>query len=123
MAADPRCPTPADVNAEIRRALLKAARAEADRAPFSLSGRGHEPRITLDPRMAAVVRSLDLPHVKISGYGANKHYPLRVFKRAAAHVKKRLGWSALKVSDGAAWRQDPPEPPTVSSQTTTKQDQ
>lgn len=70
--------------------------------------------------MAAVVRSLDLPHVVISGYGAHRHYPLRVFERAAALVEERLGWSALAVSEGTAWRQDPPQPPGVSSQTTTK---
>jgi hypothetical protein len=108
------------VNDEIRCALLETARAEAARAPFALSGRGHEPRVTLDRRLAAVVRNLDLPHVVISGFGANKHYPLRVFERAAAQVMKRVGWPAIAVSRGTAWRQDPPELPTVSSQVTQK---
>lgn len=101
------------MNDEIRRALLAAARAEGALAPFALSGRGHEPRLTLDRRLAAVVRSLDLPHVVMSGYGANKHYPLRVFERAATQVMERVGWPAIVVSRGTAWRQDPPEPPTV----------
>lgn len=108
------------MNDEIRRALLEAARAEVARAPFALSGRGHEPRVTLDRRLAAVVRSLDLPHVVISGYGANKHYPLRVFERAATQVKKRVGWPAIVVSRGTAWRQDPSEPSTVSPLITKK---
>lgn len=118
MATDPSSSEPTDVNDEIRRALREAARAEVARAPFSLSGRGHEPRVTLDRRLAAVVRSLDLPHVVISGYGANKHYPLRVFERAAAQVMKRVGWPAIAVTRGTAWRQDPPEPSTPSSQIT-----
>jgi hypothetical protein len=120
VAADRTFPTPADVNTAICRALTEAASAEAARAPFAFSGRGHEPRVTLDRRMAAVVRNLDLQHVVISGYGANKHYPLRVFERAAALVDERLGWSALAVSEGTAWRRDPTQPPGVSSQITTK---
>jgi hypothetical protein len=56
----------------------------------------------------------------ISGYGANKHYPLRVFERAATQVNKRVGWPAIAVSRGTARRQDPPEPPAVSSQVTKK---
>lgn len=120
MAADPSSTGLGGVNAEVRRALLEAARAEAARAPFALSGRGHEPRVTLDRRMAAVVRGLDLPHVVISGHGANKHYPLSVFERAAAHIMKQVGWPAIAVSRGTAWRQDPPEPPTVSTQITKK---
>jgi hypothetical protein len=120
MATASSSPEPTDVNDEIRRALLEAARAEVARAPFTLSGRGHEPRVTLDRRLAGVVRSLDLPHVVISGYGANKHYPLRIFERAAAQVMKRVGWPAIAVSRGTAWRQDAPEPPTVSSQITKK---
>lgn len=120
MTADAGCPEPVDVNDEIRRALLEAARAETARAPFALYGRGHEARVTLDRRLAAVIRSLNLLHVVISGYGANKHYPLRVFERAATLVNERVGWPAIVVSRGTAWRQDPPAPPTVSSLVTKK---
>lgn len=66
----------------LRKALLKAVSVEESGAPFELSGRGHEPRVTLDRQLAAILRSIDLPRVHISGFGANNFYPRRVFQTA-----------------------------------------
>lgn len=66
----------------IRAAFLKAAVEEP--GPFRLSGRGHEPRVTLNRKTAAAVKALEIPRVHISGYGANYHYPLRLVSRAAS---------------------------------------
>jgi hypothetical protein len=96
----------------IREALLKAAESEGAKAPFKLSGRDHEPRVTLDGRLAAVVRSIDLPKIYISGYGPNSYYPRRIFKRAAAALKRRLGYCpfAFASQGDSVYRSDPPAP-------------
>ena len=107
--------TPRGANDRVRQALLAASELEAAERPFQLSGRGHEPRVTLDVRLAQVVRSLGLPRVEISGFGANKHYPERVFARAAADLRRQLGWSPIELSFGKAWLQDQPPAGTTAS--------
>jgi hypothetical protein len=92
------------LNERIRAAVLEATTLEAKKAPFRLSGRGHEPRVTLDRSLAAVLRSIDVPHVVISGYGPNKHYPARIFTLSAELLARRLGASPLVVSSGQVWR-------------------
>lgn len=94
-------PNARTVNDRIRRALAAAAEAEEARERFSISGRGHEPRVTLDRRLAQVVRALGLPCVYIGGFGANKHYPHRIFARAAKELEQDLGWAPISVS---AWK-------------------
>jgi hypothetical protein len=51
--------------------------------PYNLSGRGHEARVSLSARTAVAVRSMNLPRVRISGYGASYFYPERLVRRAA----------------------------------------
>ena len=70
---------------------MRAAKVEAEKAAFELGGRGHEPRVSLNVRLAAIVRGVDLPVLYIAGFGANNFYPLRVFKRAAARLKREFG--------------------------------
>jgi hypothetical protein len=84
----------------IKAAFLQAA-AEI-RGPFSLFGRGHEDRLTFDVRLSAYVRSIDIPHVVISGFGANKHYPKRLVERAAEIVNEEYGATVIFVSDKCA---------------------
>ena len=81
-------------NEAIRYEVAAAARIEA-LLPFNLSGRGHESRVTLDRSLAAILRTVALPKVYISGYGANSYYPKRVFKRAARELKRKLGSSPI----------------------------
>ncbi len=101
-----------DENEAIREALLKAAKSEGAKAPFELSGRDHEPRVTLDRSLAAVVRSIDLPMTYISGYGPNSYYPRRIFKRAATALKRRLGYCPFTFAswEDSVYRSDPPAP-------------
>jgi len=70
----------------IRDAFLKAMQLE--KGPFNLKGRGHEPRVTLDKQVAAILRGVDLPRLYISGYGANFYYPARLIARAAELLLK-----------------------------------
>jgi hypothetical protein len=81
----------------IRVSLKIAANEEARIAPFNLSGRGHEPRVILDKRLAGVLRGTNLPFVYMSGYGANNHYPLRVFERAQQGLSAALKKSPLVI--------------------------
>lgn len=84
-------------NALIRQAVLAAAQQEGAKRAFNLSGRGHEPRLTLDRSLAQVLSGLEIPSVYISGYGANNHYPQRVLISAAKLLKRRLGWSPIRL--------------------------
>jgi hypothetical protein len=83
------------LNESIRAVLLKAAQFERDKAPFRLSGRGHEARVSLCLRLAAIVRGLELPRVYISGYGPKHFYPQRVFCHAANVLKRQFGRPVL----------------------------
>ena len=92
-------------NDAIRIAVADAARDEARRSlPFNLSERGHERRVTLDRRLATILRGQDIPHVFISGYGPNYHYPKGVFESAAHLLKERLGASPIAFYEGAVYR-------------------
>jgi len=82
----------AAINALIREELLNAARLQQQQRSFTLLGRGHENRVTLDRRMAAVLRGCPVPRVTIAGYGANHYYPASVFSQAAMVLRARLGW-------------------------------
>lgn len=81
------------VRVHLRIAVLE----EMNISAFNLSGRGHEPRVILDRRLAGILRGAELPFVYISGYGANFHYPLRVFVRAHASLAKALKKSPLAI--------------------------
>jgi hypothetical protein len=82
-------------NAAIRKAVLKAVTQERSKAAFTLFGRGHEPRISLSVSVAAVLRDLNIPRVHIRSYGANYHYPRRVFVTAVKILRKKLGRSPI----------------------------
>ena len=84
----------------IRDAVTSAAKLEAEMCDFRLSGRGHEPRVTLDRKMAGILKQCAIPRVTISGFGANNFYPKRVFERAKAALVKRLGWSPIEIISG-----------------------
>jgi len=96
--------TPKEENAAIRKAVLTAVRAEGKRAAFELHGRGHEPRSTLSVQMAAILRDVEIPRAWISGYGANAHYPTRVFTTARRLLQKSLGWSPIEVYGESVYR-------------------
>lgn len=83
----------------IRELVLVAVAKEEKVGDFQLSGRGHEPRVTLNRSLAGILRGLDIPRVTISGYGANNYYPRRVFGRAIALLKQRLKYSPIAFSD------------------------
>ena len=122
MSPQPKNPalTPKDENQAIREAVLKAVAVEEAIAPFNLSGRGHEPRLKLDRRLAAILRGVEIPAAYISGYGANSFYPTRVFVRAVDILTTRLGWSPMvvyKSEPQSASRLERPGPPQ-SAQTT-----
>lgn len=89
-----------EITQQIRSALLEAQHAERALRPFKLSGRGHEPRVVLDVATAAMVRSIHLAHVSISGFGANNRYPARVFDRAVQLLEARQMHAAAKTLEG-----------------------
>jgi hypothetical protein len=79
--------------------LAQAARDESALAPFKLSGRGHERRVTLSVDAARLLRGIDIPKVTLSGFGPKRHYPRRVFVRAIAALERELGWSPLRLTE------------------------
>ena len=85
-------------NAAIRKAVLRAAAHERRKASFNLFGRDHEPRVTLDHSVAAILRGLDVPRVFISGYGANYFYPRRIFVKAMRTLKRKFGRSPIAMA-------------------------
>ena len=95
---------PRMVGASVAAELLLSGRfLHAERAlrPFSLSGRGHEPRVVLDVATSAMVRAIHLAHVSISGFGANNRYPARVFEKAVKLLEARQMHAAAKaLNDG-----------------------
>ena len=84
----------------IREELLEAVKKEEGIEPFDLWGRGHEPRVTLDRQLAAILKGLDLPRVEISGYGANNYYPKRIFTTAQKRLNKRIEESRFQLKLG-----------------------
>ena len=94
-------------NDAIRLALLEAVSIETLKSPFRLFGRGHEPRVTLDRKLAAALRGVSIPCVNISGYGANNFYPYRVFITAVGLLNESLGWSPIAfLGSGSCYRVD-----------------
>lgn len=91
-------------NDAIRRALTAAIQPELRAGEFRLFGRGHEPRVTLDRSLAAIVRGLDLPHVVIEGFGANKYYPRRVFEKAAKLLRQQKYGDPIRFGYNSAYR-------------------
>jgi len=91
----------------IRTQVLVAVTEESRIASFNLSGRGHEPRVTLNRRLAGVLRGQNIPSVHISGFGANSHYPLRVFLRAERRIRELLPNSPLAIYSGVAYLSEP----------------
>ena len=91
-------------NFAIRLAVAEAVKQEAKKKPFNLFGRGHEPRVTLDRRLATILRGQDIPRIHISGYGANYYYPRRVLETASELVEVRLGVSLIAFVGQMAFR-------------------
>jgi hypothetical protein len=95
----------------IRDEVRKAAKSEMRKGTFCLHGRGHEPRVTLDRKMAGILRACDIPRVTIPGFGANNFYPARVFLAAKRFLVSRLGWCPIEISPNACvYLIDPPAP-------------
>ena len=95
--------------AAIREAVVNACERESKKREFMLSGRGYEPRVTLDRTMAALLKQCTPPRVTISGYGANNFYPARVFTSARTALLRKLGWAPFEVSrDSTVYLVDPP---------------
>jgi hypothetical protein len=84
-------------NAAIKNAVLKAVAQERRKAAFNLFGRGHEPRVSLSVCVAAVLRDLDIPRVRISGWGPNYFYPRRVFVTAIKILRRKFRRSPIKL--------------------------
>ena len=84
-------------NEKIRETLAKAAKVEAKKQGFHLRGRGHEPRVSLTCKVAAILRGNQLPCTFISGFGTNHFYPRRVFARGAAMLEKQMGRPILAI--------------------------
>lgn len=95
-------PTPIQViHRRLRQALLTAAAAERAQAPFHLTGRGHEPRVSLCRRLSSLLRKVDLPCAVLRGYGRPHYYPLRVFLAAEDALREELGASPIELVGGA----------------------
>lgn len=92
----------AAINALIREELLNATRLQQQQRSFTLLGRGHENRVTLNRRMAAVLRGCPVPRVTIAGYGANHYYAARVFEQAAMALRARLGWCPFRIDENGS---------------------
>jgi len=86
---------------QVREAVATAARAEP--GPFALTGRGHEPRVTLSPSLAATLRGMDLPRTGAARRSQRCYYPRRVMQRAAARANRRAGRVVLRCDDRRAW--------------------
>ena len=70
-------PTPAEIRQAFAKALKICGR------NHQLSGRGHDPRVTLSKSTAAAIKGLDLPRVSSSGFGAKWYYPQSLVDEAA----------------------------------------
>lgn len=91
-------------NEIIRATVISAAISEQHAEPFRIFGRGHEPRVTLDPSLSAILRGLELPRVHINGYGAKYYYPCRVFTTAIRLLRQKLSRSPIILTDLVAHR-------------------
>jgi len=95
-------PTAGQINDRIRHEVLNAADEEVALHPFLLEGRGHEPRATLNPRLAGILRGQDLPRLRIDGFGPNNFYPARILAQAQNPLKRHLGWSPIEFNGSNA---------------------
>jgi hypothetical protein len=57
-------------------------------------------------RVAAILRGVKLPHVRISGFGANLHYPKRIFETAIEKLRSELGKSPIEIYQQTVYRSD-----------------
>ena len=87
----------------IRETLAEAAKKVKE--PFFLLGIGHEPRVTLSRGVAAALRGLDLPRVRMSR-GPRFRYPKRLFDKAIDISTKKRGSSPLEIRDSCVYRTD-----------------
>lgn len=83
-------------NERVRAALRAALEVEAKMAEFQLHGRGHEPRVSLDRRMARVARGLQLPVVTFVALRSDE-YPRRVFERAGRALAAEHGREIISI--------------------------
>ena len=80
------------MNNQIRLAVESANLKEAAIRPFSLYGRGHEPRVSLDRSLAAILKGTGIFRIYISSHHRpSLLYPARVFVRAAKALRRKLG--------------------------------
>lgn len=97
------------LRATTRDAIVKAFEREAKKAEFVLSGRGHEPRVTLNRSMAALLKQCNLPRVTISGFGANNVNPASTFTLAKMAFLGKLGWTPFEnARDSTVYLVHPP---------------
>lgn len=87
-----------DIYELIRDALHNATKRQSHVKDFTLSGNGHEERVSLDKSMAGILRKCDIPRIFKSGYGANYFYPKRVFVDAQSDLLVRLGYIPFDIS-------------------------
>ena len=90
---------------DVRRAFTQAN--EEVPGPFNLRGRGSEARCHFDKRLAAYMRGVGLPCVILSGYGANKYYPLRLVERAAEILNQSMKREVICFHESCAYIDDP----------------
>src|SRR5688572_29164929 len=95
-------------NQAIRDAVQAAVRAERKKGTFNVSGRGHEPRISLSGQLATILRGVDIPGMYVSGFGSHSLYARRVFKTAREIFRERFRWDAIAVGDHSAYRKENP---------------
>ncbi|MBZ2178822.1 MAG: hypothetical protein K7J47_14050 [Acidobacteria bacterium] len=65
--------------------------------PSNLKGRGHDPRVTLDTRMAGILRGEDIPNIDIPGLSGGRYFPREVFAAAHESLKNAIGSPVLSV--------------------------
>jgi len=92
-----RAATPEFLSNEVIRAAVRDAhQVEMQAGKYLLRGRGHEPRVCLDRRLAQVLRGQNLPSIGFSGLRADE-YPRRIFERAARALADEHGRDILVV--------------------------
>ena len=90
-------------NERLCEVVKTAEKAERRRRTFTITGRGHEPRVSLSRSVATALRGVDLHRYTTSGYCSQSFYPTRVFVRAAKMLEAEFGRPMLSVS-GATGR-------------------
>lgn len=102
---------PKRLNESIRHWVLKASKEEADLDPVHLKGRGHGPRI------AGILRGLNLPRLRIDAYDPNHFCPAMFIVRAQKAVHQELGGRPMAFDgskvEPSVHRVEQPNPPAV----------